>query len=202
VNSNLLAGSVFILEILMRLSNLKITPKLGILVGMTLVGLCATGILANYLMRHAMVNARLEQCKAIAQMARNMAIGLQKQVNAGQMTKDAAIAEFSRRGNTLSYDNGVGYLFAYTMEGVTVLSPDPKYIGQNRLDVVTNGRSLVREQRDGVLARGEYTQHYEFAKPGQEEPIRKISTPLQSPNGICSLAPASILTILIRSCDR
>jgi len=158
-----------------KLSNLKITPKLGILVGVTLLGLCTAGILAGYLMQREMVNARFEQSKAIAEMARNMAIGLQKQVDAGQLTKDAAIAEFGRRGNTLSYDNGSGYVFAYTMEGVTVLAPDPKQIGQNRLDVETNGRKLARELRDGVAAKGDVTLRYEYMKPGQEEPIRKLS---------------------------
>ncbi|WGR95283.1 methyl-accepting chemotaxis protein [Bradyrhizobium sp. ISRA443] len=159
----------------MKLSNLKITPKLGILVGVTLLGLCAAGILAGYLVQREMVSARFEQSKAIAEMARNMAIGLQKQVDAGQMTKDAAIAEFGRRGNTLNYDNGSGYVFAYTMEGVTILAPDPKQIGQNRLDVETNGRKLARELRDGVAAKGDVTLRYEYMKPGQEQPIRKLS---------------------------
>ena len=72
-----------------------------------------------------------------------MALGLQKQVDAGQMTKEAAIAEFSKRGNTLTFDNGTGYLFGYTMDGITVLAPVPGQVGQNRMDVDTNGRKLV-----------------------------------------------------------
>ena len=35
----------------MKLTNLKITPKLGILVGVTLLGLCVAGVLAGYLMQ-------------------------------------------------------------------------------------------------------------------------------------------------------
>ena len=159
----------------MKLTNLKITPKLGILVGVTVLGLCAAGLLAGYLMQREMVNARFDQSKAITEMARNMAIGLQKQVDAGQMTKDAAIAEFSRRAVTLSYDKGAGYVFAYTMEGITIAAPDPKQIGTNRLDIETNGRKLARELRDGVAANGDITLRYEYMKPGQEEPIRKLS---------------------------
>ena len=83
-------------------------------------------------------------------MARNMALGLQKQVAAGQMTKEAAIAEFSKRGNTLTFDNGNGYVFAYTMDGIAVLAPVPAQIGQNRMDIETGGRKLVRELRDGI----------------------------------------------------
>jgi methyl-accepting chemotaxis protein len=154
---------------------MKITPKLGILVGVALLGLCVAGVLAGYLMKREMLNAKIEQTHAIVDMARSMALGLQKQVDAGQMTREAAIAEFGRRGNTLTYDKGAGYVFAYTMEGVTVLAPDPKQIGQNRLDIETNGRKLARELRDGVAANGEVTLSYEFGKPGQETLFRKLS---------------------------
>ncbi len=159
----------------MKLSNLKITPKLGILVGVTLLGLCAAGVLAGYLMQREMLNGRVDQTRTIVDMARNMALGLQKQVAAGQMSKDAAIAEFSKRGNSLTFDNGNGYVFAYTMDGVAVLAPVASQIGQNRLDIDTGGRKLVRELRDGILKDGEVTLRYEYRRPGQEELIRKFS---------------------------
>ena len=67
----------------MKLNNLTITPKLGILVGITLFGLCAAGALAGFLMQREMLAARIDQVHAIVEVARNMAIGLQKQVDAG-----------------------------------------------------------------------------------------------------------------------
>jgi methyl-accepting chemotaxis protein len=158
-----------------KLTNLTITPKLGILVGVTLLGLCAAGFLAGYLMQREMLNAKTEQLHAIVDIARNMAAGLQKQVDAGQMTKEAAIAEFGRRGNSMTFDNGNGYLFGSTMDGVTVLSPDAKQIGQNRLEAVTNGRPIGREWRDSIAAKGEHTMIYEYVRPGAETPIRKIA---------------------------
>jgi methyl-accepting chemotaxis protein len=158
-----------------KLTNLTITPKLGILVGVTLVGLCIAGVLAGYLMQREMMSARIEQTRAIVEMGRNLAAGLQKQVEAGQLTKEAAIAEFARRGNSMTFDKGAGYLFGYTMDGLTLMSPDPKQHGTNRLDIETNGRKLARELRDGVAAKGEVTLEYEYRKPGQEEIIRKMS---------------------------
>ena len=114
-------------------------------------------------MQREMLNARIEQTKAIIDMGRNMAAGLQKQVEAGKLTKEAAIAEFARRANSMTYDKGAGYLFGYTMEGVTVMSPDPKQHGTNRMDVETNGRKLARELRDGVkAAKGEVMLTYEY----------------------------------------
>ena len=159
----------------MKLTNLKITPKLGILVGVTLLGLCVAGGLAGYLMQQEMLSARIDQVRSLAETARSMAIGLQKEVEAGKLTKEAAVAEFGRRANTLTYDNGAGYVFGSTMDGVIVLSPDPKQIGQNRLDIVVNGRSVGREWRDNVAAKGEHTMFYDYVKPGQETPIRKVA---------------------------
>ena len=165
----------------MKFSNLTITPKLGILVGVTLIGLCAAGVLAGSMMQREMLNARIEQTKTVVEVARNMAIGLQKQAEAGQISKEAAIAEFTKRANTMTFDNGAGYIFAYTMEGITVAHSDPKAIGTNRLDVRTNGRALSREMRDGVAANGEVTLSYEFMKPGEKQPIRKLGYAIAIP---------------------
>src|SRR6202166_4668173 len=105
-----------------KLTNLTITPKLGILVGVTLFGLCIAGALAGYLMQREMLNARIDQTKSIVDMALNMAAGLKKQVDAGQMTKEAALAEFGKRGNSMTYDKGAGYLFGTSYDGITVMA--------------------------------------------------------------------------------
>jgi methyl-accepting chemotaxis protein len=42
------------------------------------------------------------------------------------------------------------------------------------MDVVTNGRMLSREIMDGVRAKGEILLPYEYMKPNQEKPVRKI----------------------------
>ena len=166
----------------MKLNNMTIVPKLGILVGVTLLGLCVAGVLAGYLMQREMLQARVDETHAIVDMARNMALGLQKEVEAGKLTKEAAIAEFSRRGNSLTYDHGSGYLFGYDMEGITVLSPDPAWMGKNRIDVLTDGRAITRELRDGVAAHGEVTLYYDKQRPGQSTTIRKLGYAVAIPN--------------------
>nr|WP_249799803.1 methyl-accepting chemotaxis protein [Bradyrhizobium sp. CW10] len=146
---------------------MKIAPKLGILVGVTLFGLCISGILAGYLMKQEMVNARIDQAKAIVEMGRNYAAALKKRVDAGELTKDAAMAEIRRYGNAMTYDNGAGYLFGTSYDGITQLAPDPKQIGSNRMDVVTNGRKLSAELMDGVKANGSILLYYEYGRgPG------------------------------------
>ncbi|MEH2480705.1 methyl-accepting chemotaxis protein [Nitrobacteraceae bacterium AZCC 2146] len=157
------------------LNNLSISVKLGILVGVTLLGLCAAGFQATRLVSQEMRTARMDQVHAIVDMARNVAFGLQKQVEAGEMTKEAALQEFSKRARTMTYDNGSGYVFVYDMNGIALATPDPKQFGTNRLDVLINGRALTRELRDGVAAKGDVTLYYEYMKPGTTELIRKFS---------------------------
>src|ERR1700761_1179264 len=157
-----------------RLTNLKISPKLGILVGVTLLGLSAAGLLAGYLMQQEMLAARIDQVRSVVEMGRSLAIGLQKQVDAGQITREAALAEFGRRANSMSFDHGTGYLFATDYNGLTVLSPDPQQIGTNRMDSLTNGRMISREWMSNVQANGEHTMFYDFTRPGQSVPIRKV----------------------------
>jgi len=157
-----------------KLTNLKIAPKLGILLGVTLLGLCAAGALAGYLMQREMFNARLDQTRAIVEMGLNLAAGLKKQVDAGEMTREAALKELGRRANSMTYDKGAGYLFGTGYDGITIMAPDPKQVGTNRMDVVTNGRKLSKELMDGVKANGSILLTYEYVKPGEEKPIRKI----------------------------
>jgi methyl-accepting chemotaxis protein len=164
-----------------KLTNLKITPKLGILVGVTLLGLCIAGALAGYLMQREMLNARIDQTKSMVEMVRNLAASYKKQIDDGQMTKEAAIAEFSKRANAMTYDNGAGYIFGTSYDGITKMAPDPKQVGTNRMDVVTNGRMLSRELMEGVKAKGEILLPYEYVKPGQEKPIRKIGYAVNVP---------------------
>jgi methyl-accepting chemotaxis protein len=166
----------------LKLNNLKIGPKLGILLGVTLLGLSAAGLLAGHLMQRELLNARIDETHTIVELARNMALGLQKEVEAGKLTKEQAIAEFAKRANAMRYENGSNYLFGYTMDGITVLSPDPKQIGTNRLDVLTGGRAISRELRDGVAAHGEVTLFYEKGKAGETELARKLGYAAAIPN--------------------
>src|SRR5579862_598800 len=159
---------------LSMLRNMTIAPKLGILVGVAMLGLCVAGGLASYLMQQEMYNARVDQTKAIVSIAKNMAGELKRQVEAGEMTKDQAMALLRKLGNAMTYDNGSGYLFGTSYDGITQLAPDPKQIGMNRMEVVTNGRKLSQELMNGVKANGEILLPYEYVKPGQETPIRKI----------------------------
>jgi methyl-accepting chemotaxis protein len=160
-----------------KLNNIKIAPKLAVVVGVAMIGLCIAGTLAGYLIQQEMMNAKIEQIRAIVDVTRTMALGLMKEVEAGRMTKEAALAEFQARANSMRYDNGAGYLFGSTMDRVTILGPDPKAINQVRPDAPTNGRILAKEWREAASAKGDHTMFFDYMKPGANgsvEPIPKI----------------------------
>jgi methyl-accepting chemotaxis protein len=157
-----------------KFNNIRITSKLVVLVAITMIGLCAAGIFAASMVKSEMLAARAEQLKSIVDIGRNIQASLQKQVDAGQLTKEAAVAELIRRLEPMTYDNGNGYLFIYTMDGIVVYLPGFKP-GSDRLNVQVNGRAVARELRDGVVASGAHTLTYEFMKPGEQTPVRKLS---------------------------
>jgi methyl-accepting chemotaxis protein len=103
-----------------------------------------------------------------------MASELKREVDAGEITKEQAMAQFRKLGNAMKYDNGSGYFFATTYDGITQLSPDPKQVGTNRMEVVTNGRKLSWELLNGTKANGQILLNYDYVKPGEETPIRKL----------------------------
>jgi methyl-accepting chemotaxis protein len=175
------------------LRDLTIAPKLGILVGATLLGLCVTGVLASYLMQQEMLSARTDQAKAIVSVAKNMVGELKRQVDAGEMTKDQAMALMRKLGNAMTYDNGSGYIFATTYDGITQMAPDPKQVGTNRMDLVVNGRKLSQELMDGARAKGDILLNYEYVKPGQEAPVRKMSYAVAVPGFDMFLGTGSYL---------
>src|ERR1700745_1457786 len=76
---------------------------------------------------------------------------------------------------------GAGSISGPSYDGITQLAPDPKQIGTNRMEVVTNGRKLSHELMDGVKANGEILLTYEYVKPGEEKPIRKIGYAVNVP---------------------
>jgi methyl-accepting chemotaxis protein len=155
-----------------KLANIRITYKLIVLVAVTMIGLCAAGILAAYMVKSEMLSARTEQLKSIVEIGTNVAASIQKDVAAGKLTRDAATAELVRRIEPMTYDNG-NYLFIYTMDGDVVHLPGFK-AGSNRLDVKVSGVAITREFRDGVAANGSKILTYEFQKPNEQVPSRKM----------------------------
>jgi len=91
----------------------------------------------------------------------------------------------------MTFDHGAGYLFGSTMEGITLIGPDPKLLvsSSRRAD---QWQVVRREWRDGIAAKGEHTMFYDFNKPGLAVPLRKVAYAAAIPAGTCISEPAPI----------
>ena len=148
--------------------------RLSLLVGMAVLAVAVTGVMAARIMHDQLIEDRMSQLRSIVEGAGGIATKLQKEVEAGKITRDAALADFSRVMTGFVYGEN-DYIFAYDRNGVTLSHTNPKTIGTNRLEVATNGRFLVREMLDGAKATGEVVIHYDFPRPGSTEPAAKMS---------------------------
>jgi methyl-accepting chemotaxis protein len=159
------------------LTHLKISIKICVLLAVLVLGLALAGLAAARLAHQELVNSRVEQLKAIVDTALGIADALDKQVQAGKLTREQAIDALRERILPMRYDNGEGYVFVYTMDGITVATPDPAMIGTNRIGLkASNGMMILRTQRDGVLNNnGTFVLQYKFPKPGQTEESDKLT---------------------------
>ena len=159
----------------MTFDNLRIATKLNVFVLLIMVCVAGAGLVIASGMRSELVSARIEELKAITESAKGVAGALQEQVVAGALTAEQAKQAFGRHLAAMTYDQGQGYVFAYTMDGDVVAMPDLKLVGTNRLDAVTNGRKVIREIRDAVQNSGEAVLYYDFPRAGETAAIPKVS---------------------------
>jgi methyl-accepting chemotaxis protein len=145
--------------------NLRLVTKLYI-VGLTVLILASSStVVSLFDTKQEMLKGRIEEMRAITYVVRGFAENLQKQVDAGQKTRDEAIKEFSNRIHSMIYDDGLGYILAATSDGILVNTPNPKLIGENWMDKDFGGKKLIREMRD-VAQRGGGFIEYQFPRPG------------------------------------
>jgi methyl-accepting chemotaxis protein len=157
------------------IGGLSIGRKLACLVGLMLAGLALLAVGGGLAMRAQMMQARLDQLRAMTATAQGLAVPLQQAEAAGTLTRQQAMQQYGKLLTAMTYDHGDGYVFAYTMDGVTLASPVPAQIGTNRLDVLTGGIPILRRLRDGVRQAGEIVFAYDYARPGQTALSHKLS---------------------------
>jgi methyl-accepting chemotaxis protein len=158
-------------------NDLRIRTKFCVLLGVMVLGLAVAGYAAARLAHDEMFNGRVLMLKSIVDTALGTAEALDKQVQAGELTRERAIDILRERVMPMTYDKGEGYVFVYTMEGLTIATPDAKMIGTNRLDIkAANGMMVIRELRDGVVNNhGTVALRYNYPKPGQTGETEKLS---------------------------
>ncbi len=131
------------------LRNTTIAPKLGKLVGATLIGLCAASGIAIYLMQQEMFNARVDQAKAIVSMAKNISA----QVEAMQQSTNDAVTAI----------DGISQTIAQMSEITTSIASSIEQQGEATREIARNiqsaaaGSSEISTHIGGVTTAAEAT---------------------------------------------
>lgn len=154
----------------------SVVTKLAVLIGTLALGLALTGIMSSHLTHRALIASRVAGLRSIVGIALGMAERLDKQVQAGTLTRDKAIDALRTDLAALRFDGGEGYVFAYAMDGMTIFTADQSQVGTNRLDVPVNGVKVIRELRDGVGSNGGvFTLRYPYMKPLETVTSEKLT---------------------------
>jgi methyl-accepting chemotaxis protein len=159
-----------------RLREAPLAIRISVIAATAFIALIAIATLAMVEQYHEMRAARINKLRAVTEMALSMAANLEKKVEAGEMTRDQALRAFRDAVRPLRFDDGTGYIFAYGMDGMTlILGPTPEIEGTNRLAARdAKGVPFVQEEIR-VAKAGGGTLTYWYPKPGEKVALPKLS---------------------------
>jgi methyl-accepting chemotaxis protein len=104
------------------LSRLKIRTKLASMVVLSALTVCAIIALSASLSERRMLEDRIAQLHAAADMIIGLAQSLQDEVTAGKMTLAEAQAQFRQRGRKMTFNKGQGYPVVYNADTSIMLN--------------------------------------------------------------------------------
>ncbi len=122
----------------------------------------------------------LEDCKTElkneTQIAMSVCAVMNARYEAGEMTKEEAMKQAADTIRELKYNDGSGYFWVDTSNGINVVLLGRDTEGQSRWDSVDpNGTYFIQEMiKNGMQEGGGYTELM-FAKPNETEPLPKIN---------------------------
>ena len=157
------------------LSRLKLRTKLALLLGMSAVALVAAIGAGSTQMRKRMIEDRVGELRAVVQSATGFAQSLEKQVTAGQLTHEQALARFRADLHTMRFD-GTNYVLVQTFDGLVVIhGGDPSREGKPTASKDANGTSSADLAREALRNADDAVISYLALKPGAAQPGAKLS---------------------------
>ena len=157
-----------------------IRSKLLAIVILSAVSLVVAGTVALDFIHHQLIDDRTTMVKAINDVAVAKALDLQRQVEAGKLTRDQAIETLREDLHVMRFGvDGKDYSFAYFLDGVTLSNAgNPALEGKNLIGLTApDGQHVIADFIEGVKSHGEGTLIYLWPRPGQPQstPVRKLA---------------------------
>jgi methyl-accepting chemotaxis protein len=157
------------------LSHLRLRTKLILILGLLIVALVISIGVAAAMLRQRMFDDRLEKLRAVVQSTMGFAQSLEKQVAAGRLTRDQALAQFRDDLHGMRFD-GTNYVLVQNPDGLVVMhGGDPSREGKPTTSKDEQGRSTAEIIRTTLGDRDSGVISYLALKPGAAEPTPKMS---------------------------
>jgi methyl-accepting chemotaxis protein len=156
------------------LGNLRISSKLLIMVGLSVLGIAAVACFGLSTLRANLLEDRMAKLQDVVTLARQ-AIDLDYQASKKAGLSDAEALE---KGRVLLRTLRFGkedYFYAFNPEGVVQAHPNPNVENKNLYNAPdSDGVNFTRDQIE-LAAKGGGFVRYRFARPGGNEPMPKVS---------------------------
>ena len=158
------------------LSHLRLRTKLAVLMGLSALAVIATVAVASSLLHQRMIDDRVDKLRAVVQTAQGLAQSLENQVAAHQISHEQAIGQFRSAVHTIRFDDGAGYLTAWTTDGIVIAHGTAPTIEGRPTPVADTGGRTVLQLGEVALNGGDHgVVVYAFPRPGQTTAQPKIA---------------------------
>ncbi|WP_244538452.1 cache domain-containing protein [Methylobacterium sp. ap11] len=150
--------------------------KFAILMAAAVLGLGAVVLYALRANHDSLVGGRVAKLRALTDVVVATATGLEAEVKAGTVTREAAMATFQRRVTAMRYD-GDNYVAVYDFSGTSlVMPPKPEWVGKDMSGLKdAAGMLLVKAITEIARSGTPGTLRYAFTRPGGDAHVPKLS---------------------------
>ncbi len=156
------------------LQRLRVSTRMQLLVGITLLGLICLCLTALFEIRNTMIEDRKEKIRNLVEVAVGTLSHYQQQAQAGQLTEDGAKQAAKAALRDIRFGEK-DYFFIYYGDGVNFLLPTkPEFEGKNKRDLKdSQGRPFIQELLAAGERGGDFVE-YLFPRAGHTNPEPKL----------------------------
>lgn len=156
-------------------NNLRISTRMQILTGLTLIGLIVLCVAALMQLKDTMLDDRKQKTRNLVEVAKGTLDYHHKLAEDGKLSVDEAknAARETLRG--LRYDTGDYFFIIDTNANYVLMPPKPESEGKNAAEFKDANGKMIFQELIAAGQRGGGFVDYVFPRPGQQKPEPKLS---------------------------
>jgi methyl-accepting chemotaxis protein len=164
-------------------SHLRLGTKMTFLLCIFALGTIAIAGIGAVTLHQRMLDDRLDKLEAMVSSTAAVAAGFETRVAAGEISRQQALELFGRQIHAIRYDHGIGYMAVTDAHNGNVLmhGVNQALEGKPTPHDAATGQPISVLLLEAVRTSNEGVASYLFPKPGQTEPLRKLTAVAKFP---------------------